>query len=155
MTVYFIQAGENGPVKIGFTSGAVTNRLREIQTCNASECTTLRVLYGDKVDEKKLHKHFKHLNIRGEWFQFNTSMLSVTLGEVQHYDVRDNNKLKQWLSDQEITQAEFAQLLNWSQGTVSKIIKNGTNVLASAAAIERATGGGVSMLDLLPMGQAA
>ncbi|MGH9808417.1 MAG: GIY-YIG nuclease family protein [Terriglobia bacterium] len=40
MTVYLIQSGKDGPAKIGFTSGDLPKRLRELQ-CGSPEKLTL------------------------------------------------------------------------------------------------------------------
>src|SRR5689334_18091148 len=46
--VYFIQAGENGPIKIGYTFKNVADRLAGIQTGNHEECKILGVIPGDR-----------------------------------------------------------------------------------------------------------
>lgn len=78
--IYFIQAGAGGPVKIGVAID-VSSRLRELQVANAAELQVLRVLDGGLTGEQWLHREFSDQRIRGEWFAFLPSMLTV---EVPH-----------------------------------------------------------------------
>ena len=155
MTVYFIQAGDGGPVKIGYTGGDISHRLREIQNCNATECSVLRVVGGGKATEREIQKFFSPLNIRGEWFKFSIEMLRFGVDDVLAATPSTSMTLKKWLSENKQTQAGFAESLGWSQGYVSKIVKAGTNVLSVAVAIEKATNGDVTTHDLLPQETAA
>jgi hypothetical protein len=74
MPVYLVQAGENGPVKIGF-SNSVQSRLRKIQTDIAEKLILLRLLDGGRELEASLHARFAAQRLRGEWFQFSKEML--------------------------------------------------------------------------------
>jgi hypothetical protein len=76
MPVYFIRAGENGPVKIG-TAESVHGRLRELQCGNHLELTVLRTIEGGRSEESALHRRYEHLRSRGEWFAFTPDMLVV------------------------------------------------------------------------------
>lgn len=74
-SVYFIQAGESGPIKIGKTDNDVQERLRALQTGNHVE---LRVLAKSRLlSESRLHSIFCHLCIRGEWFRPATELLDA------------------------------------------------------------------------------
>lgn len=66
--IYFIQAGEDGPIKIGFSKDPVS-RLRTLQTAHTEKLKMLHHQTGTRVDEVKLHHKFKSLKIRGEWYQ--------------------------------------------------------------------------------------
>ena len=69
MTVYFIQAGENGPVKIGFTAGNAQRRMHDLQIGNPVKLCLLYVYDNqDKTLESELRSMFRHIKIRGEWF---------------------------------------------------------------------------------------
>ena len=68
--LYFIQAGKDGPIKIGITND-IEKRLKSLQTANSKK---LEVLYYTKTSsprksEKLLHDHFRENNINGEWFR--------------------------------------------------------------------------------------
>jgi hypothetical protein len=65
--VYFIQMGENGPIKIGETK-SIHERLEMLQVANPYRLRILWVYNGRKYGEAELHEKFKQYNIRGEWF---------------------------------------------------------------------------------------
>ena len=77
MSVYFAQAGTNGPVKIGYTLYP-KERLRELQTAHYEEIKLLRVIDGNEATEHYLHERFSLNRIRGEWFNFSPEMLTET-----------------------------------------------------------------------------
>ena len=66
--VYFIQAIDGGPVKIGRAQD-VTARLSELQTASAKKLHVVAKVVGPTELEKKFHKMLKEHRIRGEWFQ--------------------------------------------------------------------------------------
>lgn len=67
MAVYFVQAGEGGPIKIGF-SVRVDLRLSKIRADNHEPVSLLGVMDGDQEAEVALHARFQRR--RGEWFEF-------------------------------------------------------------------------------------
>jgi DNA-binding transcriptional regulator YdaS (Cro superfamily) len=76
MPVYFVRAGEDGPVKIGHAKHPAS-RLRELQAGCFEKFNVLRVIEGDVLSEKFLHRHFKAQRVRGEWFRFHADMLTI------------------------------------------------------------------------------
>lgn len=67
--VYFIQ-DENGNVKIGRSlESRLGERLSDLQSGNAQTLTLMGVCPGDVRLETSLHRRFKHLHVRGEWFR--------------------------------------------------------------------------------------
>jgi len=68
--IYFIQAGENGPIKIG-ESDHPEERLRQLQIANPYELKLLWVYDDDESEwnEAKIQALFDHELIRGEWFR--------------------------------------------------------------------------------------
>jgi len=78
--IYFARKAEDGPIKIGFTSGAADARLSELQTGNPSQLHVLATATGDKQVEKALHSRFSHLRIRGEWFRGEPELLGFIDG---------------------------------------------------------------------------
>lgn len=66
--LYFIQAGRNGPVKIGRTK-EIKARMRMLRSANANELTLLRLLKGRGWEEPIWHKVFEDFRLRGEWFE--------------------------------------------------------------------------------------
>ncbi len=66
--VYFIQAGEKGPVKIGYGANP-EERLRQLQTGNPENLYLRKVLNGfGFIEEAQLHRLLENFRIRNEWF---------------------------------------------------------------------------------------
>jgi excisionase family DNA binding protein len=66
--IYFIQAGDAGPIKIGYTLNSVANRLAGIQTGNHEELRIIGVMPGGRATEAEIHEQIAQHRIRGEWF---------------------------------------------------------------------------------------
>lgn len=66
--VYFIQVGADGPIKIGFSSD-VAQRLRTLQTGHTEKLRLLHKQVGTKEDEAALHRKFRNIHIKGEWYE--------------------------------------------------------------------------------------
>jgi hypothetical protein len=67
--VYFIQAGSDGPIKIGWAS-VVGKRLTALQTSHWEELTLLATIpCSDKSEEGRIHSMFAQERMRGEWFR--------------------------------------------------------------------------------------
>ena len=69
--IYFIQAGENGPIKIGWTKDALSAeiRLKNLQVGNHENLEIMRVIGGRRSDEYWIQEMFKDLHINGEWYK--------------------------------------------------------------------------------------
>jgi Meiotically Up-regulated Gene 113 (MUG113) protein len=65
--IYFIQSGEDGPIKIGL-SNRPERRVPELQTGNPRELLMRHVIPGNLAVEQQLHQRFEPARIRGEWF---------------------------------------------------------------------------------------
>jgi hypothetical protein len=70
MPVYVIQAGENGPCKIGHTSN-MPGRFSSMQTATHVQLRLIAVYEGGHSEEQGLHKQFAALRLKGEWFDLN------------------------------------------------------------------------------------
>lgn len=68
MAVYFIQAGEGGPVKIGFARN-IADRMKKIKSDNHEELRLVAAFVGDVADEISIHAMFSMHRLRGEWFR--------------------------------------------------------------------------------------
>lgn len=71
LKVYFVENTETGRIKVGFTTGSVTNRLRALQT--GSDCAlrllgVIAALQENGTTERQLHLSFSKHRHRGEWF---------------------------------------------------------------------------------------
>lgn len=78
--IYFVQAGVDGPVKIG-RAADINKRMSGLQTGSAESLTLLREVAGGVLVEKWLHKKFHEHAIRGEWFMFAPEMLTIAVPE--------------------------------------------------------------------------
>lgn len=76
MAVYFIQAGDGGPVKIG-KADDVRARLADLQVAHWCELSLIREIDGGHKVERWLHRHYAPGRLRGEWFEFSECMLTV------------------------------------------------------------------------------
>lgn len=66
--VYFVQIGEDGPFKIGWSQD-VQRRLGELQVANPSRLYLRGTLRGTRRTESEFHVRFKSAHVGGEWFQ--------------------------------------------------------------------------------------
>lgn len=74
--VYFIQAGEDGPVKIGVAAEPF-KRLAELQTGNPARLRVVAIIEGDTGIEKALHERFAEHRLEGEWFKPTHVLLAI------------------------------------------------------------------------------
>lgn len=65
--IYFIQDGENGPIKIGY-SDDVAGRIKELSTSTHNDLRVLLVISGEYEQETQLHKRFSLAHKKREWF---------------------------------------------------------------------------------------
>ena len=75
--VYFIQADENGPIKIGFTTDDPKRRLSQLQTGNASSLKLLGAIKGTSARERQFHVTLSEWRLQGEWFQSHPTVLAA------------------------------------------------------------------------------
>lgn len=76
MPVYIIRSGSDGPVKIGWAVH-VAGRVAALQTGHPGLLTLVRTIGGTPETESWLHRNFAALRMNGEWFRFDTAMLTV------------------------------------------------------------------------------
>jgi hypothetical protein len=72
--VYFIQQGEGGAIKIGY-SATPEKRLLSLKTASPFPLRLLKIIEGGKTLERELHQRFAALHIDGEWFNPNSELL--------------------------------------------------------------------------------
>lgn len=65
--IYFVQDGEDGPIKIGY-SDDVVRRIAELSIGAHRELRVLLVISGEIEQEKQLHDRFSFAHKKGEWF---------------------------------------------------------------------------------------
>jgi len=72
-TIYFIQRGEDGPIKIGQTSKDPQTRVAALQIGSAEP---LRLLGFFRSKESKIHEMFREHRMSGEWFRPHPEILT-------------------------------------------------------------------------------
>lgn len=78
--VYFVQQGEDGPIKIGF-SDDVEHRLATLQTGSPYPLRLLLVIPGSQSKEASFHSKFADARLSGEWFRPVPELLSFIRGK--------------------------------------------------------------------------
>lgn len=73
--VYFIQAGDTGPVKIGIAKDP-NSRLSGLQTAHHETLHLRAITVGGMEQEREYHVRFAHCALRGEWFEPHTDILA-------------------------------------------------------------------------------
>lgn len=73
--VYFIQAGVNGPIKIGYAFDP-RKRMIGLQIAHWEKLLLLGVIPGSEIQEHRLHRAFKEDHLRGEWFRASDTLLN-------------------------------------------------------------------------------
>lgn len=66
--IYFIQSGEDGPIKIGYSKNDPQERKSTFDTGNPDNLRLLGVMEGELLDEQKLQDRFDYARKKGEWF---------------------------------------------------------------------------------------
>jgi hypothetical protein len=121
MPVYFIRAGDTGPVKIGLSRDP-KGRLKEFDIQSPVPLQLIRVVNGDRHTELYLHKRYKSLWLRGEWFLYCPTMMgdldlpvSPTPPDSSYRDLI----LEEALSKREMS-AQIAEALGITRAAVSQ-----------------------------------
>ena len=66
--IYFVQAGPDGPIKIGWTVDPQM-RLAQLQTGSHIRLFILGAIEGSSAGESALQRQWSEYRIRGEWFE--------------------------------------------------------------------------------------
>ena len=129
MAVYFIRAGESGPVKIGYATN-VAQRLVKMQSDAADDLFVIGVdAAGSKETEREYHARFATEKIRGEWFSPSAQILEtaaqlgVPAPEVKRRKWETvNGVVARFLAKNRMTLCEFARMTGVTQATMSRIV---------------------------------
>lgn len=81
MPCYVIRAGDTAMVKIGWAEDP-EQRCQALQTAHYATLQIIRVIDGPSVLERWLHSHYRSHAVRGEWFRFCPTMLTIEIGSV-------------------------------------------------------------------------
>lgn len=74
-TLYFIQRGDDGPVKIGM-SADVPKRMKQLQCASSDELHLRATVPTSELTEREAHRRFKAYRLRGEWFRAAAELLA-------------------------------------------------------------------------------
>jgi hypothetical protein len=74
--IYFMRAGVDGPVKIGWSTN-IPSRMSSLQTGQPFKMNLLRILDAPRWAERWLHYTFEDIRLEGEWFNFSEEMLTI------------------------------------------------------------------------------
>lgn len=153
MAVYFIRAGENGPVKIGAAED-VAHRIANLQAGNPEPLKLLREIPGGRQTEAALHRRFRHLRIRSEWFEFHPDMLTCEVAVNERPAIC--MPLDKHLRAAGVSKERFAKQIGVTPEAV-RLWCNGrrTPRLKALLAIRAATAGAIGFADFEPENIAA
>lgn len=87
MYVYFIQIGDSGDIKIGYTNN-IKKRLKELQTGSPKKLKLLGYIDGGRTKEQELHSQFKQYRVNGEWFRLHQEIVDY---------INKNTKTNTWI----------------------------------------------------------
>ena len=112
--VYFIQQidNQNGAIKIGVSFNPV-KRLAQLQTTSPDKLDFIGVIRGGYQLETELHHKFSHLNLTGEWFRADDSLLEFIDTNAMPFDrynelcVNEVVYLNQWYAALEAEQSGY------------------------------------------------
>lgn len=98
--IYFIQSGENGPVKIG-RSANPCRRIQDLKRYQSDELRFLGVFFGPSVMESVMHHVLSKDRLEGEWFRPSEDVLAMA--EVTYHIYRKGlqinslDSIREWL----------------------------------------------------------
>ena len=79
--IYFVQRGQAGPIKIGYTSkDDVRDRIAHLQTASPEPLNLLGFIEGEREKEQALHRLFSAHRLHGEWFDATPKIFIYLLG---------------------------------------------------------------------------
>jgi hypothetical protein len=84
--IYFIQVGDDGPVKIGWSMNP-QKRLAGLQTAHPEQLHLRGYRRGSVQAERELHETLKDYRVNGEWFVSHEDVLAQI--ETEYEDVID------------------------------------------------------------------
>lgn len=88
--VYFVQAGEGGPLKIGHTINPGT-RLSALQTACSEPVNVLGLIEGDLRRERRIHRALAAHRRTGEWFDPSPAVLGFARRLIEREGVQPSD----------------------------------------------------------------
>jgi DNA-binding NtrC family response regulator len=94
-TIYFIQHGQTGPIKIGQTKTTVAKRFAGLQTCSAEPLRVIATMATrGQVSERALHAKFRGLRTRGEWYKPERELIDFIAAHGTPFDIKEERASK-------------------------------------------------------------
>ena len=90
--IYFIQQGEDGPIKVGFSTN-IKRRMETLQTANPYPLFLLGSIPGTEGEEKALHAMIDSFRMHGEWFAPSSVVLELVSDQLRRFDMNANISL--------------------------------------------------------------
>ena len=121
--VYFIQSGEEGPIKIGTTSEDIKKRVAGLQTGNPYKLKILKVISGGRELEQEIHERFFDIRMMGEWF-YPSQLLLDYIENGSEIISKQQESLRRYLEQQKVWDVN-PDIQQWemvwnSDGTINK-----------------------------------
>ncbi len=73
--VYFIQVGDDGPIKIGMTFRCIHKRIKALKTGTPGSLRLVLLLSGERDLERTMHNRFDQWRIEREWFSPSANLI--------------------------------------------------------------------------------
>lgn len=169
--VYFVRAGVEGPIKIGWTRYQVEDRMARLQRFSPEPLHLIGARPGSVADEQHLHRFFERQALGGEWFTPSDDLLLVATGkawpDLPALELKPNASVdpndvdmtpRDWRTRAEIerhyqaglSELAIAELLRWSHKAVQREMERmarlgyfrGVRLLAGPMPIEARTNRG-------------
>lgn len=132
-SLYFIQEGPGGAIKIGWTSNCPHRRRDNLQIGNSHDLVLLGILPDVPMSaEAEWHERFRPYLKRSEWFWPAGELLAAIncqlpapprlTARVECADAP--HPLKAWLADRKLSVKDFCEGRAFSYVTVYKLLKN-------------------------------
>jgi hypothetical protein len=93
--IYFIQAGNNGPIKIGIAKNP-SKRLSQLQVGATEELRLLGVMNGTEQHENDIHHQFAVHRVRGEWFSPTPELLTYIATQSDTLNAKESIEDNTW-----------------------------------------------------------
>lgn len=122
--IYFIQAGENGPIKIGMALD-VYRRLAELQTGHYERLRIIGLIDGERAQEKLTHSALANFRLNKEWFSAAPEVLEFVSRNTYLPPTQKGHERKDGMTEGYFTIAQAASILRKSERTIRRWIDRG------------------------------
>ncbi|APL94105.1 hypothetical protein AI27_06475 [Sphingomonas sp. BHC-A] len=141
MSVYFLQHGASGPVKVGY-SKRPEKRIATIATSCPDPIVVLAVIDGSHALEQRIHRAFRAHRYRGEWLRptdevisFVTLCASASSAEIERRLADMEGAARENLADLDASGQAFAAIFRL--GVCAYVKKHGAGTLSHHSGIAR------------------